>query len=105
MNVHVCMPFVNLSTPKSEWLTEPQEVRPCLLATRILLSHDDCFAAIALMNVSGTNQALCRGLGLGVATLCPNEAVRPFAETELITDTNCQPVSCSIERACSSRLR
>ena len=93
MNVPVRMPFVNLSTPKNEWLTEPKEVRPGLLAARTLLSHDDCFAAIALMNVSGTNQALCRGLGLGVATLCPKEAVRPFAETELISDTNCQPES------------
>jgi len=71
VNVPIRMPLVSLSTPKGDWLTEPIEVRTGLLASRTLLSGDDRFAAIALMNVSGTNQALCKGLGLGMAALCP----------------------------------
>jgi len=35
------------------------------------------------MNVSGTNQALCKGLGLGMAALCPGDVVRPFTESDI----------------------
>ena len=87
INIPVRMPLVNLSTPKGEWLTEPKEVRPGLLAARTLLSHDDRFAAIAFLNLSGTNQALCKGLGLGMATMCPGDAIRPFTKSDSTAET------------------
>ena len=36
VNVPVRMAFVNLSTPPSDWVTEPKEVKPGLLAARTL---------------------------------------------------------------------
>jgi len=53
VNVPVRMPFVNLRTVESDWITESKQVRPGLLAARTLLSHDDNHAAISFVNVSG----------------------------------------------------
>jgi len=91
VNVPVRMPFVNLITPKNEWLTEPKEIRLGLLAARTLLSHDDRFAAIAFMNVSGTDQALCKGSGLGMATTCPDANVRLLVKPDLTAEIDNTP--------------
>jgi len=75
VNVPVRLPFVNVHTPKSDWLTEPQVVRPGLLAARTLLSHNDRHAAIAFMNVSGVDQPLRPGHALGLAISCSSDAI------------------------------
>ena len=75
------MPFVNLRTVESDWITESKQVRPGLLAARTLLSHDDNHAAISFVNVSGVNQSLRQGFALGVATSCPPDLVRTFMDT------------------------
>jgi len=74
MNVPVRLPFVNLHTPSKEWVTEAKEVRPGLLAARTLLTHDDQFASVAFMNVSGVEQTLRGGYALGTATPCTLQA-------------------------------
>jgi len=61
MNVPVRLPFVNMCTPSNEWVTESREVRPGLFAARTLLAHDDRYAAVAFMNVSGVDQTLREG--------------------------------------------
>lgn len=80
VNVPVRMPFVNLHTVESDWITESKPVRPGLLAARTLLSHDDNHAAISFVNVSGVDQSLRQGFALGVATSCPPDLVRPFMD-------------------------
>jgi len=72
-NVPVRLPFVNMHTPQSNWLTESSEVRPGLLAARTLLSDNDEFAAICLLNVSGVEQSLRGGYALGVASPCDTD--------------------------------
>jgi len=64
-----------LDAPKGNWVTEPRQVRPGLLAARTLLPHCDHFAAIALINLSGTDQALRPGHALGSAAYCSPKAV------------------------------
>jgi len=78
VNVPVRMPFVNLCTPDSDWVSESRQIRPGLLAARTLLPHDDGHAAIAFMNVSGISQSLKPGHALGVATPCSPDLVRPL---------------------------
>ena len=55
-NVSVRMPFLNLNAPNRDWVTDPKEIKPGLLAARTLLSNDDTHAAILVMNVSGVEQ-------------------------------------------------
>jgi len=69
-NVPVRLSFVNMHTPHSDWLTEPSQIRPGLLAARTLLSDNDEYAAICLMNVSGVEHSLRGGHSLGVAMPC-----------------------------------
>jgi len=69
-NVPVRMPFVNMHTPRSDWITRSSEVRPGLLAARTLLADNDQYAAIRFMNVSGVQQSLRGGHSLGVASPC-----------------------------------
>jgi len=69
-NVPVQMPFVNMHTPRSDWITQSSEVRPGLLAARTLLADNDQYAAIRFMNVSGVQQSLREGHSLGVASPC-----------------------------------
>ena len=76
------MPFANLRTPKSDWVAEPKQVRPGLLAARSLLSHGDRYAAISLMNVSGVEQTLREGHVLGLASPCPPQCILPFEATD-----------------------
>jgi len=71
----VRLPWSNLDAPKRYWVTEPRQVRPGLLAARTLLPHCDRFAAIALINLSGTDQALRPGHALGSAAYCSPKAV------------------------------
>jgi len=94
VNVPVRMPFVNFSTPCSEWVVESREVRPGLLAARTLLSHSDQYAAVAFMNVSGVDQTLRRGHALGVVTACPDGTVHPFVQVGFTspTDYSCNDV-------------
>jgi len=88
VNVPVRMPFINLNTPKAEWVTEPKEIRPGLLAARTLLGHNDQFAAIAFMNVSGVEQSLRQGHSLGLATSCPINAVQSLTDPESVPPGN-----------------
>jgi len=48
---------------------------------RTLLPHDDDYAAISFVNVSGVDQSLIRGLALGVAASCSSDLVRPLVDT------------------------
>ena len=75
VNVPVRLPWSNLDAPKGNWETEPRQVRPGLLAARTLLPHRDRFAAIALINLSGTDQTLRPGHALGSAAYCSLKAV------------------------------
>ena len=70
-NVSVRMPFLNLNAPNSDWVTDPKEIRPGLLAARTLLSNDDTHAAILVMNVSGVEQSFRKGHALGTVASCP----------------------------------
>ena len=69
-NVPVRMPYVNLSTTESEWVIDAKQVRPGLLAARTLLSNDDRYAAISVLNLSGVDQSLREGHALGLASSC-----------------------------------
>lgn len=85
-NVPVRMPFANLRTPDSDWVSEPKEVRPGLLAARTLLPHDDKYAAISLVNLSGVEQSLRVGHNLGAATSCSPKSVFPFTANDQAVD-------------------
>ena len=61
VDVPVRLPLVNLRTPKVDWLAESKEVKTGLLAARTLLPHNDKYAAIRFINVSGTDQTLKKG--------------------------------------------
>jgi len=89
VNVPVRMPFVNLRTAESDWVTESKQIRPGLLAARTLLPHDDDYAAISFVNVSGVDQSLKRGLALGVAAPCSSDLVRPWGIP--VTTWPCSP--------------
>ena len=78
--------FVNLHTPRSDWLTKPAEVKPGLLAARTLLSDSDEYAAISFMNVSGTEQSLRSGHSLGVALPCDVDSEREEQTTVKTVD-------------------
>jgi len=60
MSVNVRLPFVNLYEGRGDWLMEPKEVKPGLLAARTLLGDDDKYAAIRFINLSGTDQVIRR---------------------------------------------
>ena len=92
VNVPVRMAFVNLSTPPSDWVTEPKEVKPGLLAARTLLTHDDCYAAVAFVNLSGVEQSLRSGHALGLATSC---AVRDCKCDNSVVQVDQQPADIS----------
>ena len=72
-NVPVRLPFVSLHAPRVDWLTEPREVRPGLLAARTLLADNDEYAAIQFINVSGVAQVIREGHPLDEATPCPSD--------------------------------
>jgi hypothetical protein len=65
----ILMPFTNLRTPASDWVTIANELRPGLLAARTAISDDDCLAAIQLINLSGRSQYLRRHAFMGQTTL------------------------------------
>lgn len=67
--------FVNLHEQRADWLTGSQQVKPGLLAARTLLSDDDKYAAVRLINLSGTNQVVRQGHSLGVAVPCTTDYV------------------------------
>jgi len=79
MNVPVKLPFQNMRTPKSDWLSEARQVRPGLLAARTLLPHSSKYSAVTFLNMSGKDQAVRPGLQLGEATAVSANLVRPFA--------------------------
>ena len=75
-NVPVCLSYVNLHTPRTDWITESKEVRPGLLAARTLVSGDDKYAAIRLINLSEEDRTIRCKSSLGEATMCaPNNAI------------------------------
>ena len=78
MNVPVKLPFLSMHAPVSDWATPPIQVKPGLLAARTLLSHKQEHSAVAVMNISGVDQALRSGCTMGTATPCPSDSVHPF---------------------------
>ena len=70
VSVPVRLTYANLNTPQFDWLAEPTQVKPGLLAARTLLPNDDTYASILLLNVSGVNQIVSCGHSLGNATPC-----------------------------------
>ena len=97
VNVPVRMPFINRYTPSSNWVTESRQVRPGLLAGRVLLSHDDECAAIPFLNMSGVEQSIRPGHSLGEAIAIDSDmvfnyqpAVAPTdpASVDLVTSTD-----------------
>jgi len=92
VNVPVRMAFVNLSTPPSDWVTEPKDVKQGLLAARTLLPHDDCYAAVASVNLSGVEQSLRSGHALGLAISC---AVRDCECDDSVVQVDHQPANIS----------
>jgi len=78
MNVPVKLPFLSMHAPVSDWTTPPIQVKPGLLAARTLLSHKQEHSAVAVMNISGVDQALRSGCAMETATPCPSDFVHPF---------------------------
>jgi len=62
----------------SDWTTPPIQVKPGLLAARTLLSHKQEHSAVAVMNISGVDQALRSGCAMVTATPCPSDFVHSF---------------------------
>ena len=98
-NVSVRMPFLNLNAPNSDWVTDPKEIRPGLLAARTLLSNDDTYAAIWVMNVSGVGQSFRKGHALGTAASCPLDEICQFPDSESGSQPNSQRNSPSADSA------
>ena len=65
--VPVRMPFSNLHAPVSEWTAEPKQIRSGLIVGRTIVSHDDTFAAMHIINLSGNCHVLKRNYLLGEA--------------------------------------
>ena len=61
ISVPVRMPFINLRTAESDWVTESKQLRPGLLVARTSLSHDDNYAAVSFVNVSVIEAWSCIG--------------------------------------------
>jgi len=65
--VPVRMPFSSLHTPVSEWTAEPKQIKSGLLVGRTIVSHNDTFAAMHIINLSGNCHVLKRDYFLGEA--------------------------------------
>jgi len=78
MRVPVRLPIKDWYAPQMDWITESREIKPGLLAARMLLSSSDDDAAVVVLNVTGKEQTLRRNIVLGRAKPCPPEEVSPF---------------------------
>jgi len=65
INVPVRLTFHNLREPVTDWIVENKQVRPGVLTARTLLPHNSDYAAVAVLNMSGVEQALKSGLEIG----------------------------------------
>ena len=82
--VPVRLAYANLHTPQSDWLAEPKQIKPGLLAARSLLPNDDTYASVVLLNVSGTEQSVRCGHSLGVVSPCDTTDNQP--NSDIIAD-------------------
>ena len=67
--IPVDLPACSFHTPAGSWLIEPKEIRPGLLLSRSLMSDEDVYPAVQLINISDKPQILPAGLNLGLAEL------------------------------------
>jgi hypothetical protein len=67
VNVPVRLSFTNLHAPRCDWVTEPREVQPGLLAARTLLPESDEWAAVQCVNTGKTPKRIRIGIVLGEA--------------------------------------
>lgn len=94
INVPVRLPFHNLREPVADWVVENKQVRPGVLTARTLLPHNSDYAAIAVLNMSGVQQALKSGLEIGRARICPRKLIAEFdcvnsCDTECVANDGC----------------
>ena len=80
-NIPVRLPACSLHAPSCDWIAEAKEVKPGLLMARTLLSNDDTYAAVQIVNVSGKDQFLRAGMFLDNA--------EPGIELGPLTDEAC----------------
>ena len=68
INVPVRLPACSRYTVSGEnWVIDPREIRPGLLLSRCLLSDDNDFSAVQILNISGKPHTLPANLKLGDA--------------------------------------
>ena len=69
INVPVRLPIANWHVPWSDWITEPQEIKPGVYAASTLLPGIDTYAAIRFINISGEDYILRENTFLGKAVV------------------------------------
>ena len=67
--IPVDLPACSFHTPAGSWLIEPKEIRPGLLLSRSLMSDEDAYPAVQLINISDKPQILPAGINLGLTEL------------------------------------
>jgi len=90
-NVPIRLAYVNLHSPSADWVVNCKELRPGLMIGRTLLPQDDEFAAVRVINISGSPQSIRRGLCLG--------------EAEAVMDAIPLPIDLGSEPDCIQRSR
>ena len=76
MNIPVRLPYSDLYSPATDWVTEAKTLRPGVYLARTLLPESQT-AAICAINASGQDQRLKDGLFLGQAVpgVCTSDSI------------------------------
>ena len=83
MMVLVKMPLLHPRMSDSDWISEAKELHPGLLVARTLLPHGLIFSAVAMLNVSGKDQAFCHDTQIGIATPCQTTYVSMVTDAKM----------------------
>ena len=83
MAVPVKMPLMHSKMSVSDWISEAKELRPGLLVARTFLPHSSNFSAVAMLNVSGKDQALRHDMQIGIATPCQTDYVSMATDADM----------------------
>ena len=67
------MAYPNLQVPRGDWLTEATECQNGLLSASTLLSDTNDHTAIGVINITGSDCVLKRGLYLGESKLLTHQ--------------------------------
>jgi hypothetical protein len=97
VNVPVRLSFTNLHAPRCDWVNEPREVQPGLLAARTLLPESDEWAAVQCNNTGKTPQRIRVGIYLGEAQPGIVMDEYPLAWVDGPPDDATEMKSCSCE--------